>query len=33
MAGVACFLASDDAAYIAGRLTLYPSFREPWSSE
>jgi hypothetical protein len=32
MAGVACFLASDDAAYITG-LTLYPSFREPWSSE
>ena len=39
-AGVACFLASDDAAYITGQtifvdggLTLYPSFREPWSSE
>jgi glucose 1-dehydrogenase len=38
MAGVACFLASDDAAYITGQtifvdggLTLYPSFREPWS--
>jgi glucose 1-dehydrogenase len=40
MAGIACFLASDDAAYITGQtlyvdggLTLYPSFREPWSSE
>ncbi len=40
MGGVACFLASDDAAYITGQtifvdggLTLYPSFREPWSSE
>ena len=40
MAGVACFLASDDGAYITGQtifvdggLTLYPSFREPWSSE
>jgi glucose 1-dehydrogenase len=40
MAGVACFLASDDAAYITGQtifvdggLTLYPDFREPWSSE
>jgi glucose 1-dehydrogenase len=40
MAGVTCFLASDDAAYITGQtifvdggLTLYPDFREPWSSE
>jgi glucose 1-dehydrogenase len=40
MAGVACFLASDDAAYIMGQtlfidggLTLYADFREPWSSE
>ena len=40
MGGVACFLASDDAAYIIGQtifvdggLTLFPSFREPWSSE
>jgi glucose 1-dehydrogenase len=40
MAGVCAFLASDDAAYITGQtifvdggLTLYPSFREPWSSE
>ena len=40
MGGVACFLAIDDAAYITGQtifvdggLTLYPSFREPWSSE
>src|ERR671933_1377976 len=39
MAGVCCFLASDDAAYITGQtifvdggLTLFPSFREPWSS-
>ena len=40
MGGIACFLASDDAAYITGQtlfvdggLTLYPSFSEPWSSE
>jgi glucose 1-dehydrogenase len=40
MGGVACFLASDDAAYITGQtifvdggLTLYADFREPWSSE
>jgi glucose 1-dehydrogenase len=40
MAGVTCFLASDDAAYITGQtifvdggLTLFPSFKEPWSSE
>jgi glucose 1-dehydrogenase len=40
MGGVACFLAGDDAAYITGQtifvdggLTLFPSFREPWSSE
>jgi glucose 1-dehydrogenase len=38
MAGVACFLASDDAAYITGQtifvdggLTLFADFREPWS--
>ncbi len=38
MAGVACFLASDEAAYVTGQtlfvdggLTLYPAFREPWS--
>ena len=38
MAGVTCFLASDDAAYITGQtifvdggLTLYADFREPWS--
>jgi glucose 1-dehydrogenase len=40
MAGVAAFLASDDAAYITGQtifvdggLTLFPSFATPWSSE
>jgi len=40
MAGVACFLASEDAAYITGQtlfvdggLTLFADFREPWSSE
>src|SRR2546423_605663 len=40
MGGVACFLASDDAAYITGQtifvdggLTLFPSVREPRSSE
>ena len=40
MGAVACFLASDYAAYITGQtifvdggLTLFPSFREPWSSE
>jgi len=40
MGAVACFLASDNAAYITGQtifvdggLTLFPSFREPWSSE
>src|SRR5215212_4260859 len=40
MGGVACFLASDYAAYITGQtifvdggLTLFPSFATPWSSE
>jgi glucose 1-dehydrogenase len=40
MAGVAAFLASDDAAYITGQtifvdggLTLFADFRDPWSSE
>ena len=40
MAAAVAFLCSDDAAYITGQtlfvdggLTLYPSFREPWSSE
>jgi glucose 1-dehydrogenase len=40
MAGVTCFLASDDAVYITGQtifvdggLTLFADFREPWSSE
>ena len=40
MAGVTCFLASDDAAYITGQtvfvdggLTMFADFGEPWSSE
>src|ERR671935_1064590 len=40
MGAVACFLASDHAAYITGQtifvdggLTLFPSFSTPWSSE
>lgn len=40
MAAAAAFLCSDEAAYITGQtlyidggLTLYPDFREPWSSE
>jgi glucose 1-dehydrogenase len=40
MAGVACFLSSDDGGYITGQtifvdggLTLFADFREPWSSE
>lgn len=40
MAAAAAFLCSDDAAYITGQtlfvdggLTLYPDFREAWSSE
>jgi glucose 1-dehydrogenase len=39
MAASVAFLCSDEAAYITGQtlfidggLTLYPSFREPWSS-
>ncbi len=40
VAGVTCFLASEEGAYITGQtifvdggLTLYPSFSTPWSSE
>jgi glucose 1-dehydrogenase len=40
MAGVACFLASDEAAYITGQtvyvdggLTLYPDFRDTWPGQ
>lgn len=40
MAAAVAFLASDEAAYITGQtlfvdggLTLYPDFREPWSSD
>jgi glucose 1-dehydrogenase len=40
MAGAACYLASDDAAYITGQtlfvdggLTLFADFLSPWSSE
>jgi glucose 1-dehydrogenase len=40
MGALACFLASDEGAYITGQtifvdggLTLYADFREPWSSE
>src|SRR5690242_21848053 len=40
MGAVACFLASDHGGYVTGQtifvdggLTLFPSFREPWSSE
>ncbi len=39
VATVIAFLASDDASYVTGQtifacggLTLYPEFREPWSS-